>query len=113
MDTSTLKQQFLSCASRFCEDPAVSEATFSILLSRYNESHRHYHTLEHIRTLLSDADAYFQGQVPAELFFAIWFHDAIYESAFGQNEKRSAELAEKTLRKMSCPQNIITACKSL
>lgn len=113
MNTQALQQQFVDHASSFCKDPAASETVFTDLLKRYAEPHRHYHTLAHITMLLQDAEVFFNGRIPAELFFAIWFHDAIYSSTSSKNEEQSAELAREELTKLGCPSGTIEACVTL
>lgn len=113
MKIQNLQQQFNSQASTFCADTTLTEAVFSDLLSRYNEPHRAYHNLNHITSLLDDAQEFFHGTIPAALFFAIWFHDAVYESTSGKNEARSAELATEALTKMNFPLTVIHECAAL
>jgi len=76
-------------------DPAPAHAEIQ---RAYSEPHRHYHTLEHIASVLSrfdgvrsrvgDADA-------AEL--ALWLHDVVYEPRAKDNEARSAAFATRLL----------------
>lgn len=66
------------------------------LTHRYQESHRHYHTLEHIAAMLHEGRRF---PLDDEQVMAIWFHDAIYDPASDQNEQKSARLASKWLAK--------------
>ena len=63
------------------------------LISRYQESHRHYHTLGHIQHCL---DLFEQCKAlasePDALEIAIWFHDVILVSGRRDNESLSAKL---------------------
>lgn len=113
MNTQNFQQQFVTHASTFCDDTKLIEAIFSDLLSRYNEPHRAYHNLNHISMMLDDAHEFFRGSIPDALFFAIWFHDAIYDSTFGNNEERSTILAKEVLTKMNCDEGIILECIAL
>jgi predicted metal-dependent HD superfamily phosphohydrolase len=73
---------------------------FETILSRYDESHRHYHTAVHLQECLDAFDLLRDlCRFPGEVEFAIWFHDAIYNSARSDNEELSAELALKSLEK--------------
>ena len=69
------------------------------LRQRYAEPHRHYHTQQHIDTLLQELHI---TPVPVRnrevVEAAIWFHDAIYDTRRQDNEARSAELAVSQLR---------------
>lgn len=69
------------------------------LRAAYAEPHRRYHTLAHIESCLARL-----ARVPilAEgdlrtLTWAIWWHDAVYEPARGDNEEASAALAREQL----------------
>lgn len=62
------------------------------LLASYRESHRAYHTLQHLEECLAlrrtlDAPC----RAPAEIDLALWFHDAIYAPMRDDNEARSAQ----------------------
>jgi predicted metal-dependent HD superfamily phosphohydrolase len=56
---------------------------------------RGYHDLRHLTEVLSRLDELGAGG-DAELVLAAWFHDSVYEDS-GDNEARSAELAETEL----------------
>jgi len=63
------------------------------LKKRYSEPHRYYHTLDHIAWMQEGA-----AQVshllahPIAIDFAIWYHDAVYNTRKKDNELRSADL---------------------
>ena len=67
------------------------------LLVRYAETHRHYHTLAHLDACLDQArDARSACERAGEVEFALWFHDAIYDTRRSDNEQRSAEWAQQS-----------------
>jgi predicted metal-dependent HD superfamily phosphohydrolase len=67
---------------------------------RYSSSARHYHTLHHLMECLElFAETRQLAEQPAEVELALWFHDAIYEVKRHDNEIRSAEWAQRALRK--------------
>lgn len=71
---------------------------------RYCESHRRYHTIEHIAKML------WVGRTHAltdEQVAAIWYHDAIYDPHREDNEARSAELASAQLSALGWPPNSV------
>lgn len=61
---------------------------------RYTEPHRHYHNLDHIGALLTQA---LELDLGDEQIAAIWFHDAVYDvhhaAGAPTNEELSAQLA--------------------
>ncbi len=69
------------------------ERPFLDLAARYSESHRAYHTLQHIEECLREFDASRHlAKDPVAVELAIWFHDAVYDTKAHDNEEKSAEL---------------------
>lgn len=69
------------------------------LLEAYQEPHRHYHGLDHLRDCLSQLDAAPRGaENRGATETALWFHDAVYDTRVHDNEARSAALAADALR---------------
>lgn len=66
----------------------------AVVLGRYAEPHRAYHTGEHIaRTLtLLDGVRARLGE-PDEAELAVWLHDLVYDPRASDNEAQSAEIA--------------------
>jgi predicted metal-dependent HD superfamily phosphohydrolase len=78
------------------------------LVSRYADSSRHYHDLEHLTEVLDHLDLVEdEADDPFVVRLAGWFHDAVYETspaasnAALSNEERSARLAESVLSSAS------------
>jgi predicted metal-dependent HD superfamily phosphohydrolase len=64
------------------------------VLGRYSEPHRHYHTAQHLAECFDKVQEIIAlAEHPAEVFIALWFHDAIYDTRRQDNEARSAEWA--------------------
>lgn len=80
--------------SRFNED------VYNDIISRWNESHRYYHNIEHLYTILGDVEdlldkddiSYFEYLI---LVIAAFFHDAVYYPSLNNNEEKSVELFTK------------------
>ena len=74
--------------------PAILDS----LLARWAEPHRRYHTLQHLRECL---DVFAQHRAlaprPGEVALALWFHDAVYDTARHDNEAESAAWARRVL----------------
>lgn len=68
------------------------------LVARYQEPHRHYHTLAHVQHCLQEFAAVRGHAVdPDAVEMALWFHDAVYDPRAKDNEERSAQLAAVVL----------------
>jgi predicted metal-dependent HD superfamily phosphohydrolase len=79
-----------------CGAPGA-EAVARDLILRWQEPHRHYHTLRHLIAMLSIVD---EASGPPEVALACWFHDAIYDPRRDDNEDASADLAAAALRSL-------------
>lgn len=91
------------------EAPAVSQAQLTAqvaelgesLLQAWEQPHRAYHHSGHLSQMLTDLDRLYahrtQGSTPLALVLAAWFHDAVYEGAPGEDERRSEQLASTSL----------------
>lgn len=80
------------------------DVVFDELVSRYRESHRHYHTLVHVDACLVWLD-WFSGSArhPGEVELALWFHDAVYDPRARDNERLSADLVHELLAAVGVP----------
>ncbi|WP_018348816.1 HD domain-containing protein [Longispora albida] len=81
------------------DDPG--SAAGAELLARWGEPHRKYHTVEHLRAVLSHVDtlaAHAQNADAVRL--GAWFHDAVYVPGQPGNEEDSARLAETVLPRL-------------
>lgn len=68
-----------------------SDSVFLELIDYYSESHRHYHTVEHVQKCLNQLDlAIHEIKDRDAVEMAIWFHDVIYEIDGKENELQSA-----------------------
>lgn len=70
------------------------------LLARWAQPHRRYHTVEHLKAVLSHLDSMGKAGTAFDaepVYLAAWFHDAVYEVGRFDNESASARLARDTL----------------
>ncbi len=77
------------------------------LQTAYNEPHRYYHNVTHLRGCLKLVDAlraHFKRPDEAEL--ALWFHDAIYRSRSSSNEADSAQWARRFVEESGMAQDV-------
>ncbi len=74
-----------------------NDDTYKNLTVCYQEPHRHYHTLTHLKSCFYHLDAYASSELCEldkssllEVELALWFHDVIYQPRSLTNEKDSA-----------------------
>jgi predicted metal-dependent HD superfamily phosphohydrolase len=71
---------------------------YETLSRAYAEPQRHYHNQQHISECLAEFDgARHLAKEPSFVEFALWFHDAVYDPKAGDNEERSAAMANTCL----------------
>jgi predicted metal-dependent HD superfamily phosphohydrolase len=82
--------------------PEPSE--FASLLGRYSESHRAYHTPQHLEECFRQFEtAGYSARSPGAVGLALFYHDAIYDTHARDNEEKSAELAREMLIRVEAP----------
>lgn len=97
--------------ARCCRDWAIATpsqdslaALFNDLIGHYAEPGRLYHGAAHLRACLSESET---TTTPierwCELAFALWFHDAIYDTHASDNEAASAYYAQGALQPLGVP----------
>ncbi len=93
-EQNRLKARFLGLWEHyFGSSEPTGESVLNRLVALYAQSHRHYHTLDHIQHCLRLFDQVAEWlQEPHAVELALWFHDAIYVSGAKDNERRSADL---------------------
>jgi predicted metal-dependent HD superfamily phosphohydrolase len=73
---------------------------FQSICSHYAVPARQYHTLQHLGECLDLFESVMDlATHPAEVEMALWFHDAIYNTASQDNEAQSAQWARAELSK--------------
>jgi predicted metal-dependent HD superfamily phosphohydrolase len=78
------------------------------LRARYQQSHRHYHNLEHIEYVLDAVDSLTPGSHGQAIRLAAWFHDAVYAPGRDDNEERSAFVAAEALEVAGASPSLIS-----
>ena len=75
-----LEEQYYKVFAKLSSD--LRDKWITILMKLYNEPNRHYHNLNHVRSMLDKSQSprllKLESQQTQILHLAIWFHDAIY-----------------------------------
>lgn len=90
-----LKTEWTKLCSRLNVSAAIRAKWWIKIRDLYSESHRHYHTLKHVRELLEHSTKHNDKLKRSEMVnLAIWFHDVIYDTngSSKSSEEQSADL---------------------
>jgi predicted metal-dependent HD superfamily phosphohydrolase len=94
-----------------CPEP-TTQAVLDEIMAAYAEPHRHYHTIEHVASLVRLMNEHDHAVVDrASLTLAILFHDVIYDPARHDNEQASASLAGERLARLGFPGQLVARVK--
>jgi predicted metal-dependent HD superfamily phosphohydrolase len=97
MNESALRERFSGLWTRL-GGRGDSGPAFEEILRRWQEPHRSYHSLAHLRDCLARLDEAFATGTDRDLAeAALWYHDVVYQPEASDNEARSAELARADL----------------
>jgi predicted metal-dependent HD superfamily phosphohydrolase len=107
---SWLRARWQGLVTPLSADRLAADVVWDALVRRYSEPQRVYHNLSHVMALLRHADAE-RAHIhrPDVVEFAIWFHDAIYDTRAYDNEQRSAVWARHAMLDMGVDPYIIDA----
>ncbi len=107
-----LKQTFTQLALSYSENEILVEEFWIEIETHYSGKERYYHSLRHLEHLLEQLTT-----IKSELkdwntiLFTLFYHDVIYNALKSDNEERSAELAEKRMKQLGIPLELIERCK--
>lgn len=111
---NTLKKYWIELIQKYSSDESQIEQCFDKLLKAYNETHRHYHNIEHISSMIQEINNCNYELIDQDaLLFATWFHDIVYNPKRHDNEILSAEIATKELGQLNIPEEKIQKTKQL
>ena len=80
---------------------ADNEAEFYMIEKFYQEKHRKYHNLDHIKDCLEKCRLNEASKSNRVLHLAFWYHDLIYKPFKKDNEQASADLAIRFIKKQT------------
>ncbi len=93
---------------KLTNDKYLINSLFNELISNYSQKNRYYHNLKHIEIMLKYADNYKDTNINYErLFFAICYHDVIYNPYKHDNEEQSADFAKIHLELVGIESSLI------
>jgi len=108
-----LKKTFIELLENYTDDKNLIDELWNEIETNYSGKKRHYHTLEHLENLFNQLESVKEELQNWEtILFTLFYHDVIYKAVKSDNEERSAELAEKRMKQLSIPDEIITLCKT-
>ncbi|MBX2924155.1 MAG: hypothetical protein KF746_18285 [Chitinophagaceae bacterium] len=107
-----LKGTFIKLLSNYTDNNGLVNELWAEIEKNYSGRKRHYHTLQHLDNLLVQLTEV-KGEIEnwETVLFTLYYHDIIYSSLRFDNEEKSAELAEKRMKRISVPHNTIQLCK--
>src|SRR5262245_13608393 len=97
-DSDFLHAQWSRLTSQYTSNLSAIESSFNSIVEHYSAVDRAYHNLSHIQSLLSLNESLADKiQNRDSVYFAIWFHDVIYDTKRSDNEEKSAEFAAEAM----------------
>jgi predicted metal-dependent HD superfamily phosphohydrolase len=92
---TALQDEWTKVCAALGVDAAYAEQLWTCLAEAYSEPQRHYHTLDHIATVVADAvRLHDRFERPDAAVLALFLHDVVYDPARRDNETRSADKLE-------------------
>src|SRR5262247_3008686 len=113
-DRDYLQAQWVSLTSQYAPNRALIESLFNSIAEHYSAKNRAYHNLSHIQSLLSISES-IQDKIQdrGAFYFAVWFHDVIYDTKRSDNEEKSAEFAVEALASLGVPEQTVATAREM
>ena len=109
-----MRVRWLSLAHSLGIVEPAAEAVWADLAAAYGEDGRFYHNLIHIKHALGVAEQLREVAVDfTAVQLALWFHDVVYDPRRSDNEAESAAYAERVLRPLGVPDDLLTKVRQL
>lgn len=103
-----LRRRWLEIVGALPARGNACQSELAALLQAYAGPGRHYHDTHHIAALLELSNVHRPALGdPAAVDLAIFYHDAVYEPARGDNEESSAAHARTSLEVLGLPESTI------
>jgi predicted metal-dependent HD superfamily phosphohydrolase len=108
-----LKETFIKLLKNYTDNDRLINELWAEIEKNYSNKKRHYHTLYHLENLLTQlTEVKEEIQNWEAILFTLYYHDIVYNSLQSDNEKKSAELAEKRMKQISVSIDTIELCKN-
>jgi predicted metal-dependent HD superfamily phosphohydrolase len=99
-----VKKVFLELTASYSSDSDLSLKLWSEIETNYSDKKRHYHNLQHLRSLYLELESVADKLNDRDtLLFSLFYHDIVYKISKKDNEERSAELAADRLSELGFP----------
>jgi len=107
-----LKQIFINLNSHYIANSKLAVEFWDEIESAHSNPKRYYHTLLHLENIYKQL-AEIKPLIKSweTVLFSLFYHDVVYNTLKSNNEERSADFAEKRLKKIEVPIEIIENCK--
>ncbi|MEM9987727.1 MAG: hypothetical protein AAF804_21770 [Bacteroidota bacterium] len=101
-----LKNRYLDLLGGYQFSSDAARIRWELIESHYQEPHRHYHTLLHLQAMAKEVQAV-EDQLndPDCFWFALFYHDLIYDPMRQDNEAASAKVMQEQLAQSSFSQS--------
>lgn len=108
-----LKETFIKLLENYTDNKNLVNELWYEITQNYSDTNRHYHTLQHLENLRQQLTAIKNHiQNWNTVLFTLYYHDLVYHSTQGDNEEKSAGLAEKRMNQILVPTEMIEHCKN-
>lgn len=105
---------FLHLVNKYSNNNELATNLWLEIFTKYSESKRHYHTIDHIEAIITDLNEVKDKITDWDTtLFAVFYHDIIYKASSSSNEADSAKLAMKRLSEFGYPAEKITKCANM
>jgi predicted metal-dependent HD superfamily phosphohydrolase len=109
-----LEAEWLQLAAELAVDQTQARSAYDDVVRRYAQSHRVYHTLQHVAQVLRDVQRLSPAApAPASLRLAAWLHDVVYQPPHSDDEARSAAYAAQLLQAWRQPHALVAEVQRL
>lgn len=113
-DLRFLNAGWRALTGAYAADGVRADSWLEVLTRQYSADGRHYHNLHHVAEMLRLLEEFEASGVDYDAVrFAVWFHDAVYDTRGKTNEEESASLAARALDELGVPHERTGAVRRL